>query len=109
MEFLPDEVQDPTILRRIIFAAVYLPKELPHYWSVVMQFASQAKKSGKTRHPEAVRMTVDKLQLINEQVFANDKQLTEEMHAFSIPLCSNPVGVFLISSRTKWHQVTDSK
>ena len=82
---------------------------MPHYWSVVTELASQAKKSGKTLHPEAVRMAVDKYQLINEQVFANDKLLTEEMHAFSIPLCSNPVGVFLISSKTKWHQVTDSK
>lgn len=101
MDFLPDEVQDPTILRRIIFAAVYLPKELPHYWSVVTEFANQAKKSGKSLHPEAVRMALDNLQLINEQVFANDKQLTEEMHAFSILSCSNPVGIVLISSKTK--------
>ena len=44
MDFLPDEVQDPTILRRIIFAAVYLPTELPQYWSVVTEFASQARR-----------------------------------------------------------------
>ena len=40
MDLLPAELQDAAILRRIIFAAAYLPKDVPHYWSIVGQFSA---------------------------------------------------------------------
>ena len=35
---LPPELQDVSVLRRLLFAVRYLPKDLPNYWSLVGAF-----------------------------------------------------------------------
>ena len=99
MELLAPELQDLTVLRRLIFAVVYLPKDLPQYWSVVGKFASQG---GKDLEPEIVRLAVENLRLLNEQAFVTDKQLADEIHALqTMPEVGTPLGVVLISSKTR--------
>ena len=61
MDLLPSELQDPAILRRIIFAAVYLPSEMPHYWNIIARFASQG---GPMLQSESVKLAVDNLQVV---------------------------------------------
>ncbi len=99
MDLLPAELQDTAILRRIIFAAAYLPRGLPHYWSVVGQFAG----GNQSIQPEVVRVAVENLEILNEGVFASDEQLTKEIQALN-PSPSlhlpTPLGLILISNRT---------
>jgi len=98
MDLLPTKLQDLSVLRRLIFAVVYLPKDLPQYWSVVGEFASQGDKG---LEPEVVRLAVENLRLLNEQAFVTDKQLTDEIHALqTMPEAGTPLGVVLISSKT---------
>ena len=98
MDLLPPELQDLTVLRRIIFAAVYLPRELPQYWSVVALFASQGISTGKPLLPTSVKIAVENLQVINEKAFDTDKQLLHELHKLSpTPLGPLPLGIVLIS------------
>ena len=39
---------DSTAKRRIIFAAAFLPHDIPHYWDIVAKFANQH-NPGKSR------------------------------------------------------------
>lgn len=100
MELLPPELKDVTVLRRIIFASVYLPKFVPNYWSIVSQFALQ--HDSLKVNVESVKTALENLQVINEKAFTTDRQLTNEMHALCT--CSskcNPLGIILVSSHTK--------
>ena len=101
MDLLPPEVLDVAVLRRIIFAVVHLPKDLPQYWSVVAWFASQGSPSGKSLQPDSVKIAVENLQMINERAFVTDKQLIHEVHTLCpTPSCSTPLGIILISPNT---------
>ena len=99
MDLLPLELQDVTTLRRIIFAAVHLPKDLPQYWSIVAMFASRGSK--KVLQPESVRIAIENLWINNENAFVTDIQLVHEIHSLSpSPSTSFPLGIVLISSNS---------
>ncbi len=100
MELLPPQLQDAAVLRRLVFAAVHLPRDLPHYWSVVTQFASQGNQSGQRLEPESVKIAVENLKILSEKAFATDKQLISEVHALDTPFCSSPLGIVLVSPLT---------
>ena len=101
MDLLPKELQDFGVLRRVIFAVVHLPPEMPHLWSVIAQFASSGCKYNL--QPEAVKIAVENLKLINEKVFCSDKDLLREMQSLQPTSCklSRPLGVVLISPNTR--------
>ena len=101
MDFLPPELHDVAVLRRVIFATVYLPKDLPQYWSVVAWFASYGSSKGKGLSPDTVKIAVENLCMINEKAFVNDKLLLQEVHSLCpTPLSSLPLGIVLISPRS---------
>ena len=98
MELLPSEFHDVTVLRRLIFASVYLPKDIPKYWSVIAWFVSHGSLKGKTLSPDSVKIAVENLQVINEKAFANDQALIQELHSLCpTPLSSLPLGIVLVS------------
>ena len=37
-------VDNPSTLRQIIFASVYLPNDIPNYWRLVAEFAAHGSK-----------------------------------------------------------------
>ena len=101
MDLLPVEFKDLSVLRRLIFAVTYLPKDLPQYWSVVKKFVSLGKDDDLKIEPEKCRVVAENLQLLNEGAFATDKQLTSEMHQlYAPPNKSQPLGIILISSKS---------
>ena len=103
MEVLPQEIRDNiAVLRRIIFASVHLPKELPGYWSIISKFASQETDKEKTIQPESVRIAIDNIKLLNDKAFATDEQLIREIHAFSSGTADvlPPLGIVLISQNS---------
>ena len=98
MDLLPPELHDVAILRRILFASVYVPKDLPDYWLAVTNFASQG---GLSLQPQSVKIAVENLTSINEKAFATDKQLLSELYALrATPSNPRPLGIILISSCT---------
>lgn len=54
MDLLPSQLQDVLVLRRLFFAAVYLPKDLPQYWSIVGNCLSES--NDVTLEPEKCRL-----------------------------------------------------
>ena len=66
MELLSPQIQDLGVLRRIIFASVNLPKDLPDYWHIVAEFATLHIKSNVVLDQACVQTVVENLQLLNE-------------------------------------------
>ena len=66
-----------------MFAAVFLPRDLPHYWSIVTQFVGIESEGTKVLSPESVRVAVENLEVLNSATFATDQKLVNEIHAFS--------------------------
>lgn len=38
-------ISDVSVLRRLLFAVVHLPKDLPNFWGVAVEFATKEKES----------------------------------------------------------------
>lgn len=98
MDLLPPELQDISVLRRVIFAVGYLPEDMPLYWEVVAQFASSDIK------PDSIKIAVENLKMINNKVFSSDYELAKEIHGlYPNPVSSklpSPLGIVLISSKS---------
>jgi hypothetical protein len=98
MDLLPAELQDLAILRRILFAAVYLPSEMPNYWDVITGFANNDVL--KPLQPHSVKLAVENLRVINESIFATDRDLSKEIHDLKTSSeAIYPLGVVLVSSQ----------
>lgn len=81
MELIPSEITDLGMLRRILYASVYLPKDLPEYWSVIAAFAN-AETTAKIS-PDIIKTMVENPQLQNPTY--TDKVMMKEIHM----LCSS--------------------
>ena len=100
MELLPVELRDPSILRRLVFAAVYLPRDLPYYWSIVTEFAGIESEGTKVLSPESVRVAVENLEVLNPAAFVTEQELLKRIHSLSSPKPGSfPLGIILMSSR----------
>ena len=80
----------------------YLPEDMPLYWSVVSQFASIGSKN--VIKPEAIKIAVENIKIINDTVFSTDYELAREIHVLHPdPVSSklpSPLGIVLISSKS---------
>ena len=100
MEVVPPEIADLGILRRIVFASTYLPKDLPEYWSIITSFAKAGVACTSEINQEIVKTMVQNLQLLNPKEFSTDKEMMNELHTFC-PNGTHPLGIVLISPTTK--------
>ena len=99
MELIPPELaSDLGLIRKIIFASVFLPKDFPNYWSTIAKFASVTSENPQATE-ENVKVMVENLQVFNDHAFCSDKQLLSEFLSFS-PSDGKPIGIVLISNAT---------
>ena len=91
-------ITDVSVVRRLIFAAIQLPKDTPNLWSVAVAFATQGKQSFLTA--EQAQVLVENLQELDANAFASDEVLCHELMKFQIPR-SKPLGLLLISTNDK--------
>ena len=83
-----------SVLRKILFAAVHLPSDMPKYWEAIAEFSS-----GKTTlTPAQVKIFVENMQVLNQTAFQTDIELQKELYT-----CKNttakPIGMVLVSSK----------
>lgn len=86
----------PEILRRITFAAAYLPSDCPRFWEIVSKFAV-LESSKEDLTPEKVKLIVENLQVLHEEAFTSDKALVLELQAMNYGQFK-PLGLVLVSS-----------
>lgn len=81
-----------SVLRKILFAVVYLPKEMPNYWQTIKDFARTELSISE------LQTAVENLQYLNAVAFSTDEQLLGTM---CLGEGENAIGVVLVSSRQK--------
>lgn len=90
-------VPDTTVLRRLLFAAVQIPKSTPHYSEIVNDFAF-----GNSKHkpsPEKTKVLLENLEFLNEKAFGTDKELFSEFFDHKDNQ-GQRLGIVLISNNT---------
>lgn len=84
------------VQRRMYFASLFLPADLPHYWDIIARFRS--KRSTVT--PEAAKLTVENTKIIDPEAFISDAELTEKILQIECSATKQPLGIPLIPSQT---------
>ena len=87
--------QDVSVLRRLLFAAVFLSPELPMFWEVVVEFATAGKITKGSVTPDQVRALIENIQALNAAAFEGDDILQKELIFLKIP-GKKPLGIPLI-------------
>ena len=77
MELVGSVIRDVSVLRRMLFAASYLPQDVPHYWEIVASFSCV--NSSISLSADRVKLFMENLQLLSRQAFATDAELTAEL------------------------------
>ena len=68
-------VNDPSVLRRLLFAVSQLPNDLPNYWNIAVQFATNGKQSHLT--PDQAKVLVENLHELDAKAFDTDRELLQ--------------------------------
>ena len=89
--------EDVCVLRRLLFAVVFLSPELPMFWGVVVEFATAGRVSKLSVTPEQVKAIVENIHALNSAAFDTDLLLQREIILLNIP-GKKPLGYILISN-----------
>lgn len=89
-------IKDVSVLRRLLFAVVFLNPELPAFWAVVLEFATEGKISKCSATPEQIKTLSENIQVLNASAFRPDCELQQELISLHLP-GRKPLGVILIS------------
>ena len=90
-------VRDVSVVRRLTFAANFLPKSMPNYWKTVASFNVHHQQARNNLTTEQVQLFVENLKVIDPETFTNDQDLVREIA--DMPRCGTdiPQGIILIS------------
>ena len=87
----------------MIFAVAHLSKDLPHFWSIVVQFGTRKREGRSCITPDEARVIFEILEDLDKESFSNDPILLQDLIWFSPETsanCKQPQGRSLISSKT---------
>ena len=91
-------IKEVSVLRRLVFAAIHLPEDLPNLWGVVIEYATKGKKESSAITAEDAKMLAENIQEFDSKAFSTDKDLLMELMALQVPK-SKPLGMVLISAK----------
>ena len=89
-------IKDTSVLRRLLFAIVHLPEDLPNYWRVVLEFATKGQEREPAMTSDQAQMLVENMQELDAMAFATDKVLLQDLMQLQVSKCK-PLGLILIS------------
>ena len=92
-----DIVPDPSVFRRLLFAAIQLPKSTPGYSRIVTDFAFE--KCEKKPKPDDTLLLLENLEFLSKQAFRTDKELVEELCCHE-GFRDHPLGVVLVPTNS---------
>ena len=98
LELIAKYIKDASVLRKILFAAVFLSPHLPEFWSIVVQFATDGKGESSLT-PEQAKASTDNIQMLNSSAFATDEVLFKQVLQLELP-AARPLGIPLISDNS---------
>ena len=83
-----------SVLRRLLFAIIHLPEDVPKRWDLCVQFANNGLNTGLSA--DIAKMLSENIQALDAEAFTSDHTLHQEL--MQIPN-KKSLGVVLISSR----------
>ena len=83
----------------MLFASAFLPPQTPHFWGIVVEFATMGRSSRTGVTPEQARVLMDNLHTLDAQAFSTDQQLLQDFIQMSVSPRNKPLGVVLLSKR----------
>ena len=89
-------IQDASVLRKLLFATVFLSPHLPEFWGLVVEFATAGKDAASSITPEQARALSENIQTLNSSAFDTDEKLFKELLQLELPT-TKPLGIPLIS------------
>ena len=92
-------IQDVSVIRRLLFAVVFLSPDLPMYWGVVVEFATAGKVPRSSVTPDQVKALVENIEYLDATAFQTDLALQREI-IFTTIAGKKPLGIPLISPCT---------
>ena len=95
LKLVSTQIRKVSVLRRLIFAVINLPDDLPNLWDVVVQFAT--KNDDCSISANEIRVLIENIQEVDSVAFATDSELLQELMKFQIPK-QKPLGLILVSS-----------
>ena len=87
-------VRKVSVLRKLIFALVNLPADLPNLWDVVVQFAT--KDEDCSLSSSDIKVLLENIEELDSAAFTTDSKLLQELMKFHVPR-QKPLGCVLIS------------
>ena len=92
--------EDPSVLRRLTFAAATLHKDTPRYWEIVTDFGfkllHERVSSGQ------IKILLENTQFLDEKAFDTDCSLLKELSDLE-GFDGHPLGIVLISPKSSCH------
>ena len=92
--------ENASMQRRMVFAASFLPFEIPCYWNIVADFANQVVSSKSRVSPESAKVIVGNLQVLYKDVFSSDTDLAQQITRMEYSVTKQPLGIPLVPSQT---------
>jgi len=68
-------ISDVSVLRRLLFAVVHLPKDLPNFWGVAVEFATKGKESRNAINSQQAQMFMENIHSLDNSAFSSERQL----------------------------------
>jgi len=89
-------IKEVSALRRMLFAATYLPEDTPNYWETLVAFGTTGREHESIKVEDA-RLLFQNMRELDSGVFATDHELFSEL--VSLKIKEKPLGVVLVSSK----------
>ena len=93
-------IKDASVLRRLLFAVVNLPQDLPNFWGVVLEYATKGQESRSTVTAQQVQMLIENMQELDSMAFTTDRKLLQDLMELQVPKCK-ALGIVLISGNNQ--------
>ena len=96
--------KDPSVVRRLTFAASFYPTSLPNYWQTVHKFCVADREDRSNLTVQDVQVLVENMAFLDKQAFNSDQLLMSEILQVTRQGSDVPLGIVLISPKETCHQ-----
>ena len=101
MEVVGSRIKDVSVLKRLLFATAYIPKEVPDYWEIVAKFGCHHHSDKGSLSPDSARVAMETLEFLDLNAFRLDTDLMKEIVHMEYGPTKQPLGIFLVPEQTE--------
>ncbi len=101
-------ISDVSVLRRLLFAVVHLPQDLPNLWGVAVEFATKGKESINAINSQQAKMFMENMHSLDGAAFSSDSQLLRNLLEFQVIIeLGDHCGIIIPKHRALMLQLSD--